>query len=588
MTKSFTRVIVLAMGVSTVGLTSCVDNDYDLSKDIDLTVQIGSEGFTLPASDTEPVMLSQILDLKSTSSIKPVKAGEYGLAEGDYVLLQSGSAAPSSVKVDEISLNELNGTSSVTELAPFQGTGLGGNLVISTNGNPAEIKLYDNNVTPELVSLEKADLSVEINVEIGFNSKDFSGEVKILPDYKAEFDPSWTLEIADNATSKFMRMVNGHTAEFTKEMAVTTYGKLSVHLRLVSVDFTKTPGQGLVAPGKFSLTCGVRTKGDIAIDGSQLGAGKTAHLDLVTTTSPSNARLLAVTGVLDPKINVNPTTIKINDIPDFLEDEENVLDIENPRIAFSMYNSSPVSVNLNAILTAYDKDGNIRKVPLGNENGTSPIVIGSNGTTDIVVSRHPLSSPGATNIVVENLGDLIKTIPDRIEFGSISAKALPEVITMKLGQNYNYTCDYEAIIPLAFGADLHLHYTTENKDWDEDLYKYNFNTVQISADVVNSLPMVLTPSVVALDRQGNEISDVTVEISGNVAAGTISSPVTSPLNIVLKSTAENLGRLDGVRVAFDGTTDAAHVGDNLNQNQSIEFNNVRIKILGGVTVDLND
>ena len=34
------------MGVSVaMGLGSCIDEDYDLSKDIDMTVQIGSEGY---------------------------------------------------------------------------------------------------------------------------------------------------------------------------------------------------------------------------------------------------------------------------------------------------------------------------------------------------------------------------------------------------------------------------------------------------------------------------------------------------------------------------------------------------------------
>lgn len=303
---------------------------------------------------------------------------------------------------------------------------------------------------------------------------------------------------------------------------------------------------------------------------------------------PTDAELLAITGVVDPKIDIEPTIIHINDIPDFLASEENVLDVENPRISFSVYNSSPVSINLNAVLRAVDKNGSSRIIGLGNENSTDPIVIAADRTTDFVISRKPIALNGAENIVVPDLGELIKTIPDQIYFEDIKAKALPQEVTMVLGTAFDYECNYEAVIPLAFGADLKLHYTHEELDWDEDLHKYNFNQVLITVDVINTLPVNLAPSVLALDRNGNEITNIIAEVEGMAAAGTVDSPAVSPLKITLRSEAANLGELDGVRLVFDGTTDAAHVGENLNKAQSVEFDNVLVKIIGGVTIDLND
>ncbi len=94
--------------------------------------------------------------------------------------------------------------------------------------------------------------------------------------------------------------------------------------------------------------------------------------------------------------------------------------------------------------------------------------------------------------------------------------------------------------------------------------------------------------MLALDRNGNEITNIIAEVEGMAAAGTVDSPAVSPLKITLRSEAANLGELDGVRLVFDGTTDAAHVGENLNKAQSVEFDNVLVKIIGGVTIDLND
>lgn len=581
-----THTAVVALGLSAaLCLTACVDDDYDLSKDIDMTVQIGSEGFTLPASSTEQITLSQILDLDENSSIKAVAQGQYGLAEGDYVLLQTGNADESEVSIDPVKISRMDGTTTTTQLDEFRGTG-SGRTTVDAVGNPTEINLRDDNVTRELVSLQSADVSVDINVEIGFESSDFSGEAIINQGYKAEFDPNWTLEITDPTTASFLAMADKHTAVFTREMPVSTFSKLIGKLHLVHIDFVQ--GQGLIAPGKFSLSSDVATSGQVSIDGSQLGAGRVAHLDLVVTTQPADAELLAITGVVDPRINVDPTSININDIPDFLSTDENVLDVYNPRISFSVYNTSPVELNLNAIITAYDKDGQTRDVAIGDANGTDPIYILPGTTTHFVVSRRALdSNDGSTNIVVPSLGDLIKTIPDRIEFHNIDVKALPKTVSMKLGEPYFYDCEYEAIVPLAFDADFKLHYTHEETDFDEDLSKYNFNEVEVTAEVINTIPMLLTPTAIALDRDNLVIDDVVAEVTPIIAAGTVEAPSTTQLSIVFHSRAENLGRLDGVRLVFDGSTDAQFVDKNLNKAQSLKFNSIVIKIKGGVTVDLN-
>ena len=64
--------------------TACVDNDYDLSKDIDLTVTAGGKYFTIPASSTEHITLDRIFDLDDNQTLKKAEAGNpYGLAEGD-------------------------------------------------------------------------------------------------------------------------------------------------------------------------------------------------------------------------------------------------------------------------------------------------------------------------------------------------------------------------------------------------------------------------------------------------------------------------------------------------------------------------
>ena len=57
---------------SSLLLTLCasfVDDTYDLSKDIDLTINVGGSEFAIPGGETEAIPLSKILKIDSIMSI---------------------------------------------------------------------------------------------------------------------------------------------------------------------------------------------------------------------------------------------------------------------------------------------------------------------------------------------------------------------------------------------------------------------------------------------------------------------------------------------------------------------------------------
>lgn len=69
-----------------MGFTACVDNDYDLSKDIDMTVTIGGENLSIPGSNTDLITMDKILDLDPESDVKAD-------ADGNYSLTMDGNGA---------------------------------------------------------------------------------------------------------------------------------------------------------------------------------------------------------------------------------------------------------------------------------------------------------------------------------------------------------------------------------------------------------------------------------------------------------------------------------------------------------------
>ena len=220
-------------------------------------------------------------------------------------------------------------------------------------------------------------------------------------------------------------------------------------------------------------------------------------------------------------------------------DPENKLDIDNPQIRIIITNTSPLSIELNGQLSSYCDNAETATVGIGNEYGTASMIVNGNSTTEFVICRQATDET-ANNIVVPNLSTLIETIPDRFSFHNATSKAILETAEYTPWHLVYLRLQVQGSNPLAFGETMKLHYTHEEKDWDTDLDKYNFNTVELTADVLNAVPLDMTPSAIALDNNNEELTTVTVAVEGEVKAGTPAQPTTTPLKITVRSTGENI------------------------------------------------
>ncbi len=587
MRKTYTRATLAIVAMATaVSLNSCVDDDYDLSEDIDLEVSVGGN-LSLPASSTEILTLDQILDLKPDASIKAVEVdGDYGLSVGDYVLLQDGKSDPAEFVVDQVDLTGLTGSSSSFDLPQFyvptflpEGQDRITREVTAAENN---ITISDDNITKEVVAISRAEMAVDFTLDVEYKSANYSGSAIIEEGYEIVFDPSWTIEIVDNATARFLAVEDNYKLRFTQPYTISPQNPLFARIRLSEVDLSKAEeGQGLYAPGHFRMESKVTSSGSISILLSDL-MGSVADIDLITNTNIETAKILSVTGKVDPKIDIDATSFSISDIPDFLSDNENNLDIDNPQINFTVNNNSPLTLDLSGVLTSYKLDSELTSVSI------SGIVVEANASTEIVISRRPVVKPGVENVVVENLSELISTIPDEISFHDLNCKARQDDVTFVLGSTFTFDAKYEAVIPLAFGSQMRLHYTETVDDWDVDLEDYNFSEVLLTFDAVSSLPLTMTPEVIALDREGNHMSNITVTIENDINPGTLANPSTTPLSISLKSTGNSIEGLDGIYIIFDAIAADGFFGENLNKNQSLRFDNIKITLVDGVLINLND
>ncbi|MDE5685491.1 MAG: hypothetical protein K2I26_02920, partial [Paramuribaculum sp.] len=163
--KHFLREWCLAglSGLMAVAATSCVDNDYDLSKDIDLTINVGGD-LTVPSSSTDRYSMAQILDLDKNSSIKP-DGQLYGYSDGDYVLVQSGNSTNSSVTIPRQQLSDVDCNSGMASVS-FVGIGSAEVIDINVDEIVNAISVEEDNIDLSIVSISKAVSDIKVNFDI--------------------------------------------------------------------------------------------------------------------------------------------------------------------------------------------------------------------------------------------------------------------------------------------------------------------------------------------------------------------------------------------------------------------------------------
>ena len=98
-------------------------------------------------------------------------------------------------------------------------------------------------------------------------------------------------------------------------------------------------------------------EGVISMEGEVVTSGVSGSgtLSLVPKTVLREMTANSVTGVIQPEIKAETTNIELNDLPDFLKDEETRLDITNPVILLRADNPLETPVEVDAVLTPMKK-----------------------------------------------------------------------------------------------------------------------------------------------------------------------------------------------------------------------------------------
>ena len=569
-------------------MVSCVDNKYDLDKDIDMTINVGGEYLTIPAGSTDTTFLSKIIEVEEGDILQPdATTRVYHLTKKDDINVE-----PTTVK--EVTVGATTTDLESIEIVNNTGVSFSEPEVsadITTSGDFEATANDIDEALKELGSL-RAKTPVDLNLTIDFN---ISGGNLTFNQVKAN---KLKLVFPDYIVFKEEEGIQDNELILDEEVLSVNGSSYTRTLKVEGYKFSDAAGSGMKPNAEGSLTI----EGNISMEGDVVTSGisGTGALALVPKVVLEEMNINSVTGVIQPNIEAETTKIELNDLPDFLKDEDTRLDITNPVILLKADNPLETDVEIDAVLTPKKNNVNIEghEVKIGTGYGQNKVAL-IPGTNIIALSRTgDCSIEGVTeNIKVEDINNLLETIPDDIDVNLQPIVRNENYYNAELGKEYDLPASYEVDVPLSFEQGLNIVYNDSVQDLNKDLNdldKVSLKNAKIMLSVDNAIPLKLqlkAENVQIKDVYGNELTAVKKTMEEDKQYVTESTdgekPATSEL--VLSLTSDDTAFLSKIdRICFKITAvPGSATGVPLKDTQWLKVTSVKLSVPGGVNVDLN-
>ena len=570
-----------ALLLTSLGITtSCIDSSYDLNKDIDMTISAGGEHLAIPVGYTEKITLDKIIELDEGDDLQ--------IVDGEYHLLKKNNIDETNTSVGTVTVAESENIIDAITLLNSVSTP-GANIVIPKKQSEGKINAEARGVDKAVIEIGSlaADmpttltLKFELGGGISIERVDIKTMTITFPDF-IQFENENGL----NGQTLTMTDVQIKPSEFKNELKINKYVFGNTYGEGNRVE--EENGDRILKIENQKIT--IEMQGIYA--NNPQGSGS---LSITPTVTLSEMAVSEVYGTIQPDIDVKPTEVELNNLPDFLQDDEIRLDITNPVFSFNANNPLNTDVEMDGVLTGY-KDGKVTKtVKIGSGNGGASITLKPSGdkqqTISIVRDEKTVVEANATKVVVPNLNDIIETIPDRINVELKPAVKTEQYYTVNLGQDYTLNSAYDIDIPLSFGSNLKIVYEETLDNFDLDLEDVDIEKAVLSINAVNTIPLAMeikNENVSALDANGNVIKDIDVTVEGTITESKDGkTEVSSTLNVNLNETAEGaISKLDGLKLKITAVPGQA-TDVQLLSTQWMQLKDMKLKIPNGIKVDLN-
>lgn len=564
------RLIFTIASCALFAMSSCITGDYDLKKDMDVEVCFASDGFTVGGSNSADIPLSQVIELHEGGQLTTD-------ADGNYLFYKVGDdMEPTKIAVEGGALEQHDDQNFERHLK----AGLSGPIqelpqyrfgfpIEFTEDMVIDYKPDTQGKTIRDISYIKTPMSIAITTQTK-DLEDVADNVEITYEIPSFY------ELADPSELKT-------TVNTWESVHVDSIHLLGVNLKATNlregekIGFDAKTGKIIMA-GKVSAKCKVV----VGIKEFNEAEDPTLYINL----SVGTMGVTEVTGRFNETKNVDIDPISFDDLPDFIRDDEVVIDVENPVVAISIDNEVPADVLMNAEMISMKNGEKIASLKVGDDFGTEPIRFygprfedGGYKRTNIWVSRIPTAIPDSVhqNIVVSDMMNLISKLPDEVIVEATARTDSSKYVTLGLAQEYVAIPRYELVAPLKIGPKMKIVYNKDIEDLKKDLQDTNLGEIQFTADVTNNIPLDLSIDINPVDEKGVKLSGVTI-IKPDVIPANSSKSITF---IIKNNTDNDMAKIDHIGIKAYASSSDKLVGSLLNKNQNLVIKNAKISLKGG-------
>lgn len=651
------RILYLALwAVVSCMFVSCMDDKYDLD-DVDLTLGTSSD-LTLPSSSTGEILLKNIMDLEEDGVVQSV--------DGEYYLVEDGNADVPSVTIDPISiqrpvLNEIRTDIEVDKKTSGARTAnaAGGRFIQIVPG--VEIKSqtyrypikdddkphYDINessglIAKEVVSLESVrfvdNTTLDATIKIVFDKEhEFINKVHLdeltlsipkgLHVAHAEF-VHWTdINATERETVPAVDIDNNNGVIYLTDTDESTIVDENHVIDIfITFDRAVVGNEGftfkdnkVLLEGQFEIggTFCLETtdfnldeltdeqKQAVIRDGN-FDAIRPEHITFTGNAEFNNDILVnSFAGVVKTEVG-DIAPIELNDMPDFLNEPDVCLDLQNPAFFVKVKNTMPSDAKTSIVLRSVYEDGTetveIRTQELNIPKEKEVVFCLACDPDNAVVPKAAKAGEidytqyEKIGVKVEDLGKLLWKLPKEIQVEvadvTIDTDNMPTPTAAP--ETYDFGVDYKVYTPLEFADEFKLVYQGTEEGIGEDLTdvdKLDTKAMRIDATAITNFPLNLTLSVDALDRDNKSLKRDVIDVDEIVISahkgeeGYSEQPIT--LTISPKeghSISELLQRLD--KFQYRAVAEADGYGK-LKEDSYLKLANIKITLVGGVSYDAN-
>ncbi len=569
-------IYLLAFGIS--GFLYSCDNSYDLSKDIDTEITVGSN-FKIPVGKTEKILLSRII--KPSETIYENSQGIYEItANGDF-------------------------NSSVNVINPVSVKGL--DPILHDVTIPIEIKkssvtrATDYIFTADLVNTANYDVNEKMPAEV----KDIS-YVEFTSNNQSPVRTKMEINIAGIPSGIEQVTIKGMKIEFPEIFLIEGQATSTINVpdfilsnqsknHIIDIQIE---GMSIPKGSKYVQTIGnsvhlvinsdlkVTAQIEAPVDIKQVTLGDAIRFQF--KYSVPNLEIDKVAGTLVPNVKIEQT-LKLNDIPDFIKGEDCNFGINDISMAFTITNPIQMPISTDIVITPWNdekntSDGPSVTVPLKN--------ISPAAKTNFNITNTTKPIDGARNIVVPELNTLLSKVPDsyKIESKTVTAESTSKDQYIALGKGYTLNGDYNIAVPFSF-SNLDIVYEDEIDNLLSDLKDVADKTTKIivTAQGLTTIPTQLEASVKMLGANGEELKGIEVQLNKFIIApSTDGNEKSSDIEIVLieKEGSNDLELLDKIKYTIKATSTQGQSNIVLKPSQYIIIQKIVANIPNGINVDI--